>query len=70
MTAKLTLKLTEDEAELIVDALEADMEGYLESAGEARANRNHADVATFGEAAARIKAVMDKVQALIGDRDD
>ena len=65
MPAALTLTLTEDEAEIIVDALEADMEGYVESVKEARANRNHADVATFGEAAARIKAVMERVQALI-----
>lgn len=65
MAKTLTLKLTEDEAEMIIDALEVDLEGYAESAGEARANRNHADVATFTEAAMRIKTLMDKVKELL-----
>lgn len=61
----ITLTLTEDEAEMIVDALEADMEGYVESAKEARANNNRDDLQTFTEAAQRIQAVMLKVQALL-----
>lgn len=63
MSIKLTL--TEDEAEMIVDALEADMEGYVEAMKEARANNNREDVKTFTEAAERIQALMAKVQALI-----
>lgn len=63
MSIKLTL--TEDEAEMIVDALEADMEGYVEAMKEARANNNREDVATFTEAAQRIQTLMAKVQALI-----
>ena len=63
MTFKLTL--TEDEAEILLDALEADMEGYLESAKEARGNNNRADVKTFGEAAERIKALIEKIRPLV-----
>ncbi|KUR80948.1 hypothetical protein [Novosphingobium sp. FSW06-99] len=63
MTIKLTL--TEDEAEILLDALEADMEGYLESAKEARGNNNRADVKTFGEAAERIQALINKIRPLL-----
>ncbi len=62
----VTLKLTEDEAEILVDALETDLEGYLESAKEARGNNRRAEVQTFTEAAERIAAVKEKVQAALG----
>lgn len=65
MTDLIKIALTEDEAEMIVDALEADMEGYLESAKEARGNGNREDVKTFGEAAERIGALIAKVRALL-----
>ncbi|MBO9575072.1 MAG: hypothetical protein J7494_05000 [Sphingobium sp.] len=65
MADKLTLKLTSDEAEILVDALEADLEGYLESAKEARGNNRRAEVATFTEAAERIQALLTRVQALV-----
>ena len=65
MPTSIDLKLTEDEAEIIVDALEADLEGYLESAKEARGNNRRAEVATFEEAAGRIRAVLEKVRALL-----
>ena len=61
----IQLVLTEDEAEILVDALEADMEGYVESAKEARGNNNRADVKTFGEAAERIEALIKKIRALV-----
>jgi hypothetical protein len=48
-----------------VDALEADMEGYLESAKEARGNNNREDVKTFTEAAERIGAMITKLRALL-----
>ncbi len=64
-----TFTFTQDEAEILVDALDADMEGYEDSVKDARANGNRADVATFTEAAARIKAVRDRIQAAIGDED-
>lgn len=60
---------TEDEAEILIDALDADMEGYEDSVRDARANGNRGDVATFTDAAARIKAVRDKIRATIGDED-
>ncbi len=63
MAIKLTL--TEDEAEILVDALEADMEGYLESAKEARGNNNREDVKTFSEAAERIQALLAKIRPLV-----
>jgi hypothetical protein len=61
------LKLTDDEAEIILDALDTDLEGYEEAAKDARANGKRSDVATFTEAADRIKAVRAKVAALVGD---
>jgi hypothetical protein len=65
MAKSITLKLTEDEAEIIVDALDSDLEGYNDAAKDARANGNRADVATFAEAATRITAVRDRIRALI-----
>ncbi|MBO9668999.1 MAG: hypothetical protein J7485_00630 [Sphingobium sp.] len=65
MAAKLKLELTSDEAEILVDALEADLEGYLESAKEARGNNRRAEVQTFTEAAERIQALLTRVQALV-----
>lgn len=65
MADKLKLTLTPDEAEIIVDALEADLEGYLESAKEARGNNRRAEVQTFTEAAERIQAVKARIEALL-----
>ena len=62
MSKTITLKLTEDEAEMLVDALEADMEGYVEAAKEARGNNRREEVATFTEAAQRIQALMTRIQ--------
>ena len=65
MPKTIKLSLTEDEAEILVDALEADMEGYVEAAKEARGNNKRDDVATFTEAAQRIQALMTKIQDLL-----
>jgi hypothetical protein len=62
MPKTITLKLTEDEAEIIVDALETDLEGYVEAAKDARANGKRSDVETFTEAAERITKVRDSVR--------
>jgi Xaa-Pro aminopeptidase len=67
MAKAIKLTLTEDEIEILVDAMEADLEGYVEAAKEARGNGNRADVATFTEAAQRIQALMTKLQDLIED---
>lgn len=63
MTIKLTL--TEDETEILVDALEADLEGYLEAIKESRANMKRDDVETFTEAAERIKTLKAKLEGLL-----
>ena len=65
MTKPIKLSLTEDEAEMLVDALEVDMEGYVESAKEARGNNNREDVKTFTEAADRIAQLIAKIRALL-----
>ena len=65
MTKTIKVPLTEDETEMLIDALEVDLEGYLESAKEARGNGNRADVATFTEAAERIQALIAKLRALV-----
>jgi hypothetical protein len=65
MPKTIKLSLTEDEAEILVDALEADMEGYVEAAKEARGNNRRQEVATFTEAAQRIEALRTKIQDLL-----
>lgn len=67
MSKPIAVKLTTDEIEMLVDALEADMEGYVEAAKEARGNNRRDDVATFTEAATRIQALMTKLQDLVQD---
>jgi hypothetical protein len=65
MNKAIKLDLTEDEAEIIADALETDLEGYMEAAKDARANRNRAEADTFAEASGRITAVLQKVRAAL-----
>ena len=65
MAGTIKLTLTEDEAEIIVDALDVDLEGYQDSIKDARANGHRADVATFTEAAERISAVKAKIRSLL-----
>ena len=60
-----TVKLTEDEIGILVDALEADMEGYVEAAKEARGNNRREDVETFTEAAQRILKLKTRLEELI-----
>ncbi|MCE2842941.1 MAG: hypothetical protein ACK44O_13300 [Novosphingobium sp.] len=67
MSKTLTVKLTSDEIEMLVDALEVDLEGYVDAAKEARANNKRDDVNTFTEAATRIQALMAKLQDLVED---
>lgn len=65
MAKAIKLTLTEDEVEILVDALEADLEGYVEAAKEARGNNNREDVQTFTEAAQRIQGMITKLQDLL-----
>lgn len=66
MANTIKLAFTEDEAEILIDALDADLEGYRESAKEARGNNRRAEVQTFTEAADRIEAVRDRIRAALG----
>ncbi len=67
MADTVTLKLTTDEIEILVDALEVDLEGYVEAAKEARGNNRREEVATFTEAATRIEALKTRLQDLVED---
>lgn len=65
MSNPINVPLTSDEIEMLVDALEVDLEGYLESAKEARGNNNREDVKTFTEAATRIQTLMARLQDFV-----
>lgn len=65
MSKTIALKLTEEEIEMLIDALEVDQDGYVEAAKEARGNNNREDVATFTEAGERITALMGKLRPLV-----
>ena len=65
MSKTIALKLTEEEIEMLIDALEVDQDGYVEAAKEARGNNNREDVATFTEAGERIQALMAKLRPLV-----
>ena len=65
MSKTIALKLTEEEIEMLIDALEVDQEGYIEAAKEACGNNSREDVATFTEAGERITALMAKLRPLV-----
>ena len=65
MSKPINLSLTSDEIEILVDALEADMEGYVEASKEARGNTRRDEVATYTEAAQRIQALLTRLQDLV-----
>ncbi len=65
MSDTVTIQLTQDELEMLVDALEVDLEGYVEAAKEARLQNSREDIVTFTEASARIQTLMAKLQDLI-----
>ena len=65
MADTVSIKLNQDELEMIVDALDSDMEGYVEAAKEARGNTRRDEVATYTEAAQRILALKTRFEELI-----
>jgi hypothetical protein len=65
MPNSLIVTLSPDEAEIILDALDTDLEAYVDAAKDARANGNRADVRTFTEAAERIEAVKSRLRAIV-----
>ena len=66
MARTIKISLSEDEAEIILDALDADHEGYVEAAKEARGNSRRGEVQTYTEAAERIAAVRDRLRGELG----
>lgn len=63
----ITLNFTQDEADIVLSALEDDREGYVEAAREAFAEGDKQAGKTFGEAADRIALVIAKVKAVVGE---
>ncbi|MCW1382914.1 hypothetical protein OLX02_08765 [Novosphingobium sp. KCTC 2891] len=65
MSDTMTLTVSADELEMIVDALEADLEGYVEAAKEARGNAESEHVETFKDAALNIQKLLTRLQDLL-----
>ncbi|MFM9935846.1 MAG: hypothetical protein ACKVOL_06565 [Novosphingobium sp.] len=65
MSKTIALTLTEEELEILVDALEADLDGYVEAAKEARGNNARDDVETFKEAAINIQKLMMRLKGML-----
>ena len=67
MPKSITITLTEDETEIIIDALASNLEACEDSASDALAKGDLAAVQTLGEAGARITAIKKEVQAALGE---
>ncbi len=65
MSDAVTIKLNQDELEILIDALAADQEGYIEAAKEARGNTRREEMETYTEAAERIQALINRLQELV-----
>ena len=65
MSDTITLTLTEDEAEIVLSALEDDREGYIDAAREAFAEGDKINGTTFGEAADRIQLVASRLKDMM-----
>ncbi|WP_225205974.1 hypothetical protein [Novosphingobium huizhouense] len=65
MAETFTLTVTSDELELLVDALEADLEGYVEAAQEARGSGSGGDVEMFKDAALNIQKLLSRLQDML-----
>jgi hypothetical protein len=65
--ADINLTFTQDELEMLVDALEVDLEGYVEAAKEARMSNSREDIVTFTEAATRVQTLIEKLREHIED---
>ena len=67
MPKSITITLTEDEAEMLIDALETDAESYADSAASARKEGDTTSLTAFREAAARIAKLRDRLRAEVGE---
>jgi hypothetical protein len=65
MPKSITITLSEDEADMILDALETDSESYTESAAAARKEGDTNALTTFREAAARIVKLRERLQSIV-----
>ena len=65
MSDEITLTLSEDEAEIVLSALEDDRDSYVEAAREAFAEGDKTNGQTFGEAADRIKIVANRLKGMM-----
>ncbi len=70
MSKTIKLNLTEDEIEILIDALELDHEGYADSIKESRGNNRRDEVKAYTEATERIAALMEKLRVLVGREED
>lgn len=64
MADTFNLTVTGDELEMLVDALEADLEGYVEAAKAAR-GKDAADVEMFKDAALNIQKLLTRLQDML-----
>ena len=62
MSKTVKLAFTQDEIAILADALEVDLDGYLEATKEARGNNNREDVKTFTEASERISELLNRLR--------
>ena len=62
MSKTVKLAFTQDEIAMLADALEVDLDGYLEATKEARGNNNREDVKTFTEASERISELLNRLR--------
>lgn len=67
MSQPIQLTLTKDQIEIVVDALEADLEDYVEAAQEARETGDLRDALTFDGEADRIKTLLLTFRELLPD---
>jgi hypothetical protein len=65
MSIPIQLTLDASEVEILVDALEADLEDYIESAKEAGEEGSREQAQTFAEAATQVESVLRKVRAAV-----
>ena len=65
MAETFTLTVTSDELEILVDALEADLEGYVEAAQDARGSGAGGDVEMFKDAALNIQKLLSRLQDML-----
>lgn len=67
MPNSITITLNEDEAEIVVDALDSAIESQEDAFDDARANGNRAAVEAVGKAIAQLKELQVRVQAELGE---